>query len=157
MIESPYLTDKTEFIAKLRKIPAFAHLSDEALQRVLSLTKIRKYKAGETIVKEGVFDCWIHVILTGDVELRRGSTVIMRLRRSGDMIGEMGIFDGTVRETTTVALKPTVCLAMDACCVDGLNSSDKNAFFSVVYRLIAELLACRLKKTETELNRLRGT
>ena len=155
MIESDYLKDNFKFLKKLRQIRTFDAFSEDDLKRFLTLSKVRKYQAGEVILAEGYFDCWIYFLVSGKVKIVKHTQALTVLERTGDVFGEMGIIDGSPRSATAYAMEETVCLATDASYIDRLSGNDRVAFCYVLYRIFAEMLANRLRLTSEELIQLR--
>ena len=151
MRESDYLDDQPSFIERLKKIEAFATLSNEMLLELLSLTKIRSYDPGETIIKQGYLDSWVYILINGEVGVTRDNNTLFVMRRGGDIFGEMGVIDASPRSASIVALKPCLCLAMDASVVERMTGGRRDALHAVLFRLFSEVLAQRLRHTNEEL------
>lgn len=151
MIESDFLKDNTVYFEKLGKMPRLADFSEKDLKGILELSKIRKYEPGELIIEEGVYDCWIYFIVSGNIRVVKHEENLSVLKRTGDVFGEMGIIDGSPRSASVYAVDETVCLATDASYVDRLSGNDKIAFSYILYRIFSEVLAHRLRLTSEEL------
>ena len=74
----------------------------------------------------------------------------------GDIFGEMGIVNETVRSASVIAMEESVCLAANASHIESLTGKDKHAFGYVLYRLFAQILADRLRLTNKELVKVKG-
>jgi CRP-like cAMP-binding protein len=156
MIESGYLKQNPEMLRTLKKIPTFAPFDDTELQRLLSMSKVRKYRKGEMIVQEGVFESWLYFIMSGRVRIEKGGRELLVLGAKGDVFGEMAFIDGSARSASVFALEDTICMATDTFYAKELTGQDKIAFNYVIYRLVAEILAVRLRATSDELVRGRS-
>ncbi|MEN6622983.1 MAG: cyclic nucleotide-binding domain-containing protein [Smithella sp.] len=73
------------------------------------------------------------------------------LRRTGDIFGEMCVIDGSPRSASIEAIDDVTCLETDVSFMDRLFNEDKIVFASIFYQMIAEVLACRLRDTTSEL------
>lgn len=155
MIESDYLKESETLVQKLREMPSLNHFDEKDLKGALSLSKIRKYKPGELIIKEGGYDSWIYFIVSGKVKIVKGDKELCVLNRIGDIFGEMGVIDGSARSASVYAVDETICLATDASYVDRLSGNDKITFCSILYQIFAEILADRLRLTSKELVKAR--
>lgn len=153
MKETSYLQGREELVGKLKKLPSLTSFKDEYIKEILALSKIRKYEPGEVVIQEGQYDSWMYVLISGEVKVVKGGEVISRLSGIGDIFGEMGIIDGEARSASIFAVSPVTCLAIDASFLDRMTSEDRNAFYSILYRLFAEVLAIRLRETDRELSR----
>lgn len=69
----------------------------------------------------------------------------------GDIFGEMGVIEDSVRSASVYAVDETVCLAANASDVDRLSGHDEFAFGYVLYRLFSQFLANRLRLTKEKL------
>ena len=151
MQETEYLEDSKAYIDKLRNIPTLSPFTEKNLEGLIRLSKIRKYEPEELILEEGSFDKWIYFLISGKVQVIKDGKTISTLLRTGDIFGEMGIIDGSARSATIQALDETVCLATDASNIDELSGNDQLAFGYILYRVISEILANRLRVTSEEL------
>ncbi len=155
MKETPYLKKKADLLQQLKTIPAFKSFEDTNLLTMLSLSKLRQYEPGETILEEGAFDCWMYFLLSGEVQVLKGSREVNTLRRYGDMFGEMAAIDGQARSATIIAKSPAMCLALDGSVMDRIDEDQKIAYYAILYKFIAEVLAERLRRATEEISRLK--
>ncbi|MFZ7126214.1 MAG: cyclic nucleotide-binding domain-containing protein [Desulfobacterales bacterium] len=155
MIESDYLEESAKLVRTLRGLPTLGPFGEKELRSLLKQSKIRKYRAGETIIREGRIDTWIYFLVYGRVTIEKDGELIARIDRQGDTIGEMSILDRSNRSASAIAETDTVCLATDTRYIDRLTGLDRMVFCAVLYRIIAEILADRLRTTSLELIRER--
>jgi CRP/FNR family cyclic AMP-dependent transcriptional regulator len=155
MQESRYLKDNLENIQRLMSIPALRNFETSNLSRLLHLSKMREYEAGEPIIKEGDEDPWLYFLLEGSVRITKKDVEIGTLSEVGEVFGEMRIIDSQIRSATVVALEPTVCLAINTTAKDrmaGTGDRDEQLdFLLLLYRIFAEFLSIRLRLTNEEL------
>ena len=145
------LQEHIQLVEQLKKIPALQLFGSLDLQRLRNFSEIRRYEPEESIIVQGSVDTWVYFLVSGTVSVIKDGEVIDVLRRTGDIFGEMCIIDGEVRSASIVAKTPAVCLATDVSFSDTLGADDKTAFCAVFYRIIAEVLAKRLRETSAEL------
>lgn len=155
MKESEYLKGQDALLEKFKDLPLFNNIGRTFLKNVLELSKIRKYDAGEIITHEGVYDCWIYILISGKVNVLKRLEEIACLDKVGDTFGEISIIDGESRSATIQAVEQTVCLAVDASFIDRVEPEKKTAFYAVLYRLFAEIVANRLRSTSDELAKVK--
>ncbi len=151
MTTSEYLKDNKEIIQKLRKIPTLDFFDDKDLEGLLTSSKAIKYEPGEVIIQEGQHDNWIYFILSGKTGIQKEGETIGILKRQGDIFGEMGMIDGSPRSATITAIEETACLAIDASYANQLTGNDKVAFNCILYRVISQVLAGRLRMADKEI------
>lgn len=155
MQETPYLKNRSDLIEIIRKVPFLTSYSDEQLLDILSLSKMRKFSPGNLITREGEFDSWLYIILSGEVSISCMGTPIAAISSPGATIGEMAIVDGEPRSASVSAVTETTTLAIDMSVTDRMSSVEHERFDAIFYRLLAKILVDRLRKTSHELTRAR--
>ncbi len=156
MKASTFLENNATIIESLKSIDVLEPFEDSELHRLLEMSKICKYKAGECIVQEGRFDTWLYFLMFGRIKISKKDKEITILERKGEIFGEMGALDSSRRSASAHALTDTVCLATDMFYIDKLKGNDKIAFGYVLYRLLAEILSRRLRQTTDALIQAKG-
>jgi CRP-like cAMP-binding protein len=104
-------------IEALRRVPVFSVLEDEALARLASTCRRRRYEAAELpIFHEGDDPGSLYVILRGRVHIRTvtpaGKSIHVAERGPGDQIGELGLIDGAPRMADAVTASPAELLIL---------------------------------------------
>ena len=140
----------------LKGISVLESFEDQELVNLLEMSKIRKYKTGEYIVKEGFSDTWVYFLMHGEIQISKQGKEVTVLSQKGEVFGEMGALDGSIRSASAFALKDTVCLATDIFYLEKLTGTDRLAFGYVFYRLMTEILSRRLRMTTKELIEAKG-
>lgn len=150
-----YPRDEKEILDTLRNMPALKGLSESDFSGILPLSKIRKFKAGEEIIKEGQFDNWMFFILSGKFAIIKKGETIGVLKEYGDIFGEMCIIDGSPRSASIKALEDSVCLAVDASYTDNLKGQAKIFFQCILYHIFSQVLVERLRRVNDDLVKTR--
>ena len=137
----------------LKEGPRFQLLSRQELMDLVMSGRFREYRPGEIVIREGETDRWVYFLISGELEVIKENRTVGHLNCLGDLFGEMGVIDGSPRSTTVIAVTPAVTLGMDA----SLSNLDAGhgAFYPVMYRLFAEVLAMRLRNANEEILQLR--
>jgi len=151
MRESEYLIPNGDLLKKLKNVPTLSIFDAQDLHILIRYSKIRHYDPDERIIKEGKRDTWLFFIISGKVKIVKKRKEVAVLDQVGDIFGEMGIIEDSVRSATVYAVDNTVCLAANAMDVDTLSGTDKFAFGYVLYRLFSQFLANRLRITTEKL------
>jgi CRP-like cAMP-binding protein len=151
MRETKYLNNDMENVQTLMAIPVFKDFEVESLGELLKISKIREYKDGEQIIKEGKHDPWLYFLHTGRVKIVTHGQVLAELRRCGDVFGEMGMIKGNKRSASAYAVGDTTCLATDASRIEEIAGKNKLAFNYILYRIFTEIVTERLRSTTAEL------
>ena len=155
MYESDYLEGREDILERLQKLPFLESIGTSHLMDMLHLSKLRTYKANEPIISEGVYDSYLYIIVYGEVKIIKGGNEITRFSEPGDTFGELAIIDGNTRSATVTASITTMCLASDVSFIDRVPEDERYKCYSVFYRLIAEILAQRLRETNAEVCNLK--
>ena len=156
MKETTFLEKNASMLESLKNIDVLEPFEDQELYRLLEMSKIRKYKAGECIVEEGRSDTWLYFLMFGRVKISKDGKEVTVLNRKGEIFGEMGALDSSRRSASAHAATDTVCLATDMFYIEKLTGNDKIAFGYVLYRLLAEILSRRLRQTTEALIQAKG-
>ena len=156
MKETDYLVGNLKIAADLKKMPVFEPFTMDELQTLLSMSKLRRYKAGETIIQEGNIDSWIYFLISGKAEITQKGKTLALIDRPGDIFGEMRFIDNAPRSAAAIAKGGAICIAVDSNYVEKLSSKDKVTFGYILYRVISEILVERLRRTTKEFMALKG-
>ena len=152
-IDSGYLKYNRKVIQKLRKIPILESLSKRKFQEMLQICDLKKYKPGELILKGGDFSSSIYYLVSGKVKIIKDGKELVVLKRTGDIFGEMGIFDSSKKVTSIYAVNKATCLVTDISKIDQLLGDNRFILSYLVFRGFTEILANRLKQTTKALNK----
>jgi CRP-like cAMP-binding protein len=95
----------------LRGVPLFAGLSDDELAEVAQLFKERRFRAGETVVKEGADGAAFFLVVSGEATVTVRGTDRTKLG-AGDHFGEIALIDEGVRSATITAVTDLVCYGL---------------------------------------------
>lgn len=113
----------------LRKFMIFADLTEDEIRRFLSMgaryqnkiAKICSYKSGETVIREGDFDCWSFWVIQGCFEVVQDGEVVIRFSKPGEIFGEMSVLEGIPRTASVTAVTKGACLCIDMSVIDHLE------------------------------------
>lgn len=156
MRQTEYLKPSDKLIRDLKKMPVLSSLKDKEIAHLLKMSKMRQYEAGETICKQGSHDKWIYFLTKGSVKIAAGGKELSVLTKQGEIFGEMSAIDGAPRSASVYAVSDTICLATDTRYIERLSGDEKLAFSYLIYRIFAEILANRLRKSNIELMKARS-
>ena len=154
MREVEFDPSKDDILHSLKNMPVFESLSEDTIRRLLKVCSIRHYESGETLIYQGDFDKWVFFLVYGDLDIEVDGTRVGRLRRLGDVFGEMGIIDGSPRSATIRATRATLVVGMDGSGVEELGEGMRIFTQAVMYRLFAEVMAVRLRESTKKVARL---
>jgi CRP-like cAMP-binding protein len=98
-------------IDALRSVSLFADLDDDELSQVALLFKLRRFAAGDTVVKEGAEGAAFFLIEAGEATVSVRGTERAALG-PGDHFGEIALIDEGVRSATISATTDLVCYGL---------------------------------------------
>jgi CRP/FNR family cyclic AMP-dependent transcriptional regulator len=103
-------------IPALRRVPLFAELSDEEIERVADLARERAYPKGSVILFEDDPGDALYVVATGSVKVvligEDGREVILSVLKEGDFFGEMALIDDEPRSAHVIAMEDSNLLVL---------------------------------------------
>ena len=100
---------------QLQAVDLFAQFTRKDLTRIGRAVVERKYKKGDTIVKEGEQAVAFFVVSKGKLEVTKGSGAKKQKLNNlspGAVFGEMALLDGGPRVATVVAIEDSECLVL---------------------------------------------
>ncbi|MGD9367388.1 MAG: cyclic nucleotide-binding domain-containing protein [Desulfobacteraceae bacterium] len=156
MQESKFLEKNESMLNNLKSIDMLQPFEDQEIYKLLEMSKVRKYKAGEHILKQGQSETWLYILLSGQVKISKNGKDVALLENKGEIFGEMGAMDCSRRSASAYAVTNTVCLATDMFYIENLTGNEKTAFGYVLYRLLAEILSSRLRQTTNAMIKSKG-
>lgn len=133
----------------LRRVPIFAELAKDDLERIASGVSPIDLPAGDILFKEGDKGSLAYVIQEGEVEVVKitdGREVLLAVRGPGDVIGEMALLDESPRNATVRARTDTSMLAIPKAGLDELIECSPGGA-----RVLFEALLNRWRETESRL------
>ncbi len=151
MQETPYLANREHLIERYGYLPLLSCGQPGYLHLLLSISRLRKFTAGEVIAIEGEYDHWAYILLEGEIAILRGEEELARLETPGDTFCEQVLVDLEPRSATVEAVSESLCLAIDGARVREMARADRDAFNAVFFRLLAETLSARLRHSNDSL------
>lgn len=145
----------------LARHPLFSDLGAGDLERLLdsSMSIVREFSADSSIVREGEVSDSVFLIGHGSVDITLtsadGEKIILRSLRSGEMFGEMALFERRPRSATATATEPSALLEIKGQNFLDLLREHPEIEFRVLLKLSErlrslgeEILAIRLKNVD---------
>lgn len=147
MQESKFLEKNETMLNNLKSIALLNPFEDQEIYKLLEMSTIRKYKAGEHILKQGQLETLFYILLSGQVKITKNRKEVAILNDKGEIFGEMGAMNCSRRSASAIAVTNSVCLATDMFYIENLTGNARTAFGYVLYRFLAEILSHRLRAT----------
>lgn len=116
MAETERTISQIDTMLLLRRVPLFAQLDPEDLQRIARTCSERTYRAGDVLMEEGEIGSELLVLVEGSVRVVRrgdGGERLIRTYAAGDHIGELAVLREAPRAATVIADTDLRCLVID--------------------------------------------
>ncbi|MCH7781743.1 Crp/Fnr family transcriptional regulator [candidate division KSB1 bacterium] len=140
-------------LSKLRQIPLFSELEDNALSELAKSLKTQTFRKDTTVVSETDEGSMLYIINKGQVKISRlsetGKEVILAILGEGDFFGEMSLLDGLARSANVITLTEAELFVLYRGTF--LKLIEKNP--KIAIGLLKEL-ALRLRKSDTQIKSL---
>ena len=134
---------------ELRKIPLFADLSEEDLERLYQMAETVSFPAGQLVLREGDQGDSLFVVLTGELEVtkRQGSQdILLALYKPGQFFGEMALLEQAPRSASVRTLQESRLLVISQAAFQTLLSCSPAAPLKIL-----RTVTSRLRSTESAL------
>ena len=154
MREIPYNHEEGHLPPSIERISFLSGFNESCLDEILKNTNIIECDVGDRIIHEGDHDKDLYILMRGKVNVLKDDEVVGELHTAGDLIGELALLSGEERTATVQASERTYCLKIAPEFLKSLSKVDRNAYYAVLYRFIADLLAERLNETSARLAEL---
>jgi CRP/FNR family transcriptional regulator len=109
-------TTREDTVALLRRVPVFSTLGEDDVERVAEVTVPRRFEAGEVVFREGDESDTCYIVRSGQARAIRGHsdgrTITLANFASGDIFGELAMFDNERRSATVEAVEKTEVIAI---------------------------------------------
>jgi CRP-like cAMP-binding protein len=112
--------------ARLKRIPVFADLDDDALSKIAALAAEVSVPEGKELVREGDYSYDVLAIEEGTARVERRGEHVADLG-PGDVIGEMGVLERDQRNATVVATSPMLLMTLTSWDIRKLRKSAPEA------------------------------
>lgn len=137
----------------LKKVPLFADLPDEDLERLCEMVTEVRLKAGEELFPEGSIGDRAFVIQEGEIEILKasgGRNVLLAVRMAGDVIGEMSLLEAAPRFAAVRARTESLLLAIKHEQLNNLLNTSPSAARAMLYTITARLRSTELVLRQSE-------
>ena len=128
----------TDIAAALARVPLFDGISDESMNRLVSVTGEVDFDAGQYIVLQGQVGTGLYFIVDGAARVLRGTEEIASLG-PGDFFGELAVIDQMPRSASVQASQRTRCLAVASWDLLDLIETDPKFSLNLIKGLVTRL------------------
>ncbi len=134
---------------EVRRVPLFADLSEEDLERLYQMAETVSISAGELVFAEGSPGDALYVVLDGELEVSKRQSdqdVVLAVRRAGEFIGEMSLLEQAPRSASVRTLRESRLLRINRAAFETLLSCSPSAPLTIL-----RTVTSRLRSTESML------
>jgi PPM family protein phosphatase len=137
----------------LRQMPLFRHLTYKEILRVLSVTQVVDFNAGDEILREGAPGDDMFILLKGKVRLHKDGALVTYLG-PGAHLGEMALVDKQPRSVSAAAEDRTRALVLRRQDFNDIIRNEPRLSVKLLWSFV-QVLAQRLRKTTADLTGVR--
>ncbi|MDI7267188.1 MAG: cyclic nucleotide-binding domain-containing protein [Myxococcota bacterium] len=148
------MTDSASVVEQLRKVGLFRDLGDSQVAKIGEIARIRRFRQGEVVFKEGDPSDRLFLVLQGKVRIGRVIEGIgeeaLAILEPGDCFGELSIVDDGPRSADALAHEECALLAINRTELEDVMLMDKGLGYELLWN-IARTLAARLRQTNDKI------
>lgn len=137
----------------LARMPLFRPLNDRELLRVLQVTDVVPYRAGQYVMREGERGEELFIVLSGNLKVMRGETELATLT-TGDHVGEMALVRSQPRSASVVAANDSDLMVIRRTEFFEILRKEHQLAVKLLWQFLG-VLAERLAETNRELGQAR--
>jgi signal transduction histidine kinase/CRP-like cAMP-binding protein/ActR/RegA family two-component response regulator len=136
-----------KIISILKGARLFNQFDETQLVQLLAFSVIKRVKKGATIIAENEPNQDIYILLQGSVNIFVGDELILKLRRKGDIIGEMSVITQSLTTASVVAATPATLFKIPS---QKIVESDQETLRSQWFKIFSDILSQKLSMTNRQ-------
>jgi len=140
--------------AQLKKIPLFANLTADHLQKVANIAAQKQARANEKIFHEGEVGTEMYLIGSGKVRISKMVPGVgeeaLTILEAGSYFGEMALIDDTPRSADATAQAPCTLYVIQKADLEELMFLHKDLAYELLWTFVRTLSA-RLRETNDKI------
>lgn len=121
------------------------------LRAMLERGELRRFAAGQPIIKEGEEGDAMYVLVDGAVTVSVEGAEVCVMDEPGDVFGEFGAVTGELRSASVTARAAVTCFAVSGQLVAGKGAEGNSLFERLLQQAVIKLLLARLRKSNEDL------
>jgi signal transduction histidine kinase/predicted CoA-binding protein len=137
----------------LRRVPLFSDLTDEDLAQLCEMITEVHLSPGEELFAEGAIGDAAYVIKEGQVEIIKvsgGREVLLNVRHSGEVIGEISLIEEAPRMASVRAREKSLLLGISKDQFEKLLETSSSAVRAVLFTVVARWRSTEAKLRQSE-------
>jgi len=149
--------DNEELLTYLEESRLFGYLPKEILKKLVPLSELTNYPPGHVILQEGQINEKIYFLIRGEVVIHAGDELILTLRRTGDMFGEMSIISKKTASASVIADTHVQVFSIYSQNVGDYSDLNPEELQNILYRIFAKVLTDKLAMTTDKAKKFEET
>ncbi len=137
----------------LSKMPLFARLNEREMLRIMQVSEVVSFERGEIVVQEGDRGDELFIVLSGEVQISRGETVLNDFG-PGEHFGEMALIRAVPRSATVTASEPSELIVLHRSDFFEILRKEAELAVKLLWQFLG-VLADRLDQTSRDLSTAR--
>jgi signal transduction histidine kinase/predicted CoA-binding protein len=137
----------------LKRVPLFASMPDHDLERLCEMVTEIHLKPGDQLFAEGSPGDKAYIIESGEIEILKssgGKNVLLAVRKSGEVIGEMSLLESAPRFASGKARTDSKLLAIGHDQLEDLLNTSPSAARSLLFTITNRLRSTELMLRQSE-------
>jgi len=137
----------------LSKVPLFANLSADDLSHLCETVEVVNLSPGDLLFAQGSTGDKAYVIQDGEVEILKhsqGREVLLAVRKSGEVIGEMSLLQEAPRSASVIARTESTLLAISHENLDQMIDNSPSATRALLHTIVARLQSTEVMLRQSE-------
>jgi signal transduction histidine kinase len=133
-----------KIISILKNSRLLNQFDEEQLTKLLAFSSVERFEKGTLIIEEKQKNKNIYVLLEGRLEVYVGDELILKLRRKGDIIGEMSVITQSLTSASIVASSSVVLFIIPSQEICNTGQKDLQSQW---FKLFSDILVEKLSMT----------
>lgn len=145
--------DRQAIFERLRTSRYFRNIAEESLLKLIMLAEVRSFAPGETIMDQGEFNNPLFVLTDGEVSVHADDELVYRLKRRGDIFGEVDAVKGEPSSVSVRALSAVEVITISAASLEYIRNDRSHELHHVFQLWLARVLSEKLALTTQKAKR----
>ncbi len=136
-----------EIVNYLKESRLFGHLPEDILEKLVPLSSFKSFEKDTPILIEGQTNTEVYFLIRGQVSVFAQGELILTLKRTGDIFGEMSIISNKVCSASVVAATPIDLFCIRAKDIGQYTDIQGDGLQNILFRLFSLILTDKLLLT----------
>lgn len=149
--------ENMNILSYLKESRIFSNLPDETLKKLLPLSNLVEYPSGFRVLEEGQINHKVFFLIKGRVDVYSSGELILRLRRRGDIFGEMSVISDRPCAATVITDGPVHLFSIQSRNIGKYSDLNPEKIQNVLFRLFSMILTEKLLITTKKAKQYEST